>query len=168
MSPARQETNSARRTSSGGRDDYLHVAVDDHSRYAYGEALKDEKGIRLPIFSCGLHSPSRTSDIPVGRVTTDNGSCHRSQAIAAPAMLEVTLKTHAALEAPGHGKRKQSSKRKENGVTEAALPRTRWPRPPHRLALDVPRDHRRYGLPAVKHWRTRGRYFLATRVELRR
>ena len=31
--------------------DYLHVAVDDHSRYAYAEPLPDERGVPQPSFS---------------------------------------------------------------------------------------------------------------------
>lgn len=58
--------------------DYLHVAVDDHSRYAYVEALPDERGVSCAAFlaraarhfgKCGVH---------VRRVLTDNAKAYTS------------------------------------------------------------------------------------------
>ena len=52
--------------------DYLHVAVDDHSRYAYVEALPDERGPTCAAFLTRALEHFRTRGIRVRRVLTDN------------------------------------------------------------------------------------------------
>jgi transposase len=52
-----------RRTAGHGAD-YLHVAIDDHSRYLYVEALPDQKAPRPQTSSCGR---SDTSPVAVSR-----------------------------------------------------------------------------------------------------
>ena len=43
VAPGWKETKAARKGPGVGSD-YMHIAIDDHSRYAYVEALPDEKG----------------------------------------------------------------------------------------------------------------------------
>lgn len=88
-----KEAKTARHTSRGGGHDYVHVAVDDHSRYAYAEALPDEKGPTAANFLVRACLAFAQVGIGVERVITDNGGCYRSQVFAAAAsMLEVQLK----------------------------------------------------------------------------
>jgi transposase InsO family protein len=93
IDPGWQEAKAARHTSRGGGHDYLHVAVDDHSRYAYAEALPDEKGTTAADFLVRASLAFAQVGIAVERVITDNGGCYRSRAFAAAAaLLEVRLK----------------------------------------------------------------------------
>ncbi|MPZ50738.1 MAG: DDE-type integrase/transposase/recombinase, partial [Dehalococcoidia bacterium] len=78
------ETKAARKGPGVGSD-YMHIAIDDHSRYVYVEALADEKGRPLPTSWCGPRWPSpelafARAGITVERVLTDNGGCYRSLA----------------------------------------------------------------------------------------
>ena len=52
--------------------DYLHVAVDDHSRYAYVETLPDERGATCAAFLERALAHFRTRGVAVRRVLTDN------------------------------------------------------------------------------------------------
>lgn len=58
--------------------DYVHVAVDDHSRIAYAEVLPDEKGATCAGF---LHRACQwfhdQHDVTVRRVLTDNAKAYR-------------------------------------------------------------------------------------------
>jgi transposase InsO family protein len=91
--PGWQEAKTARHTSRRGGHDYVHVAVDDHSRYAYAEALPDEKGTTAADFLVRAALAFAQAGIRVERVITDNGGCYRSRAFAAAAaMLEVKLR----------------------------------------------------------------------------
>lgn len=62
--------------------DYLHVAVDDHSRYAYVEALPDEKGPTAAAFLMRSVLAFAAVGVNVERVLTDNGGCYRSYVFA--------------------------------------------------------------------------------------
>jgi len=53
--------------------DYLHVAIDDHSRYAYVEALPDEKGPTTAAFLVRALAFFRTLGVRIKRILTDNG-----------------------------------------------------------------------------------------------
>lgn len=59
--------------------DFLHVAVDDHSRYAYVEALPDEKGPTAAAFLYRCVLAFASVGVNVERVLSDNGGCYRSQ-----------------------------------------------------------------------------------------
>ena len=59
--------------------DFVHVAVDDHSRYAYAEALPDERGVSAAAFLVRGACPLRTPRFTVERVLTDNGACYVSR-----------------------------------------------------------------------------------------
>jgi transposase InsO family protein len=93
LDPVWKETKAARHTSRGGGYDYLHVAVDDHSRFAYAEALPNEKAPTAAGFLVRTAQAFAEAGINVERVITDNGGCYRSHVFAAAAaMLEVRLK----------------------------------------------------------------------------
>ncbi len=57
--------------------EYVHIAIDDHSRLAYAEVLADERAstaagfLRRAVRYYGRHG------IEVERILTDNGSCYR-------------------------------------------------------------------------------------------
>ena len=65
--------------------DYLHVAVDDHSRYAYVEALPDETGRTAAAFLMRSVLAFAGVGINVERVISDNGGCYRSGVFKAQA-----------------------------------------------------------------------------------
>jgi transposase InsO family protein len=63
----------------GGKGwEYVHVAVDDYSRLAYAEVLKDEKATTATAFLQRAIAFYRQHGIEVERVLTDNGSCYRA------------------------------------------------------------------------------------------
>jgi len=64
--------------SSGGYD-YLHAAVDDHSRLAYVEVLGDERAQSCARFWRRAHRWFALYGISVARVLTDNGVGYRSR-----------------------------------------------------------------------------------------
>ncbi len=52
--------------------DYLHVAIDDHSRYAYVEVLANEKGETCAEFMTRTRAHFAQLGVPIERVMTDN------------------------------------------------------------------------------------------------
>jgi transposase InsO family protein len=70
--------SAAGRSRSKAGYDYLHVAVDDHSRYAYVEALPDEKGPTAAAFLMRSVLAFAAVGVNVERVLSDNGGCYRS------------------------------------------------------------------------------------------
>jgi transposase InsO family protein len=62
--------------------DYMHVAIDDHSRVAYVEALPDEKGGTTAEFLERALDFYRAKGVVVKRILTDNGGNYRSYAFA--------------------------------------------------------------------------------------
>src|SRR3954452_18481599 len=62
--------------------EYVHIAVDDHSRLAYAEVLPDEKAVTAAGFLRRAVAFYRRYGIHVERVLTDNGSCYRAVAHA--------------------------------------------------------------------------------------
>ena len=65
--------------------DYVHVAVDDHSRFAYAEALPDEQGGTTAAFLSRAVLAFAEVGISIERVLTDNGGNYRSFAFQAVA-----------------------------------------------------------------------------------
>ncbi len=65
-----------RRSSKGW--EYVHIAVDDYSRLAYAEVLKDDKASTATSFLQRAIAFYRRYGINVERVLTDNGSCYRA------------------------------------------------------------------------------------------
>ncbi|MFD1304199.1 IS481 family transposase, partial [Methylobacterium marchantiae] len=59
--------------------EYLHLAVDDHSRLAYSEIQPDEKRGSCLTFLCNALRFFRSHGITVERVMTDNGSAFKSR-----------------------------------------------------------------------------------------
>lgn len=63
--------------------EYVHVAIDDHSRLAYAEVLSDEKGQTATGFLKRAIDFFARHKITVERVMTDNGAAYRSRLHAA-------------------------------------------------------------------------------------
>jgi transposase InsO family protein len=64
----------------GAGHDFLHVAIDDHSRYAYVEALPDERAPACAAFLSRAIAHFRRRGAPVRRVLTDNAKAYTSHA----------------------------------------------------------------------------------------
>ncbi len=77
VAPGWQETKAARKGPGVGSD-YMHIAIDDHSRFAYVEALPDEQGPTAADFLVRAVLAFAQVGITVERVLTDNGGCYRS------------------------------------------------------------------------------------------
>ena len=73
FAPGFAETGSGPRGKGGGGLDYVHVAVDDRSRYAYAEALPDERGPTTAAFLERAIARFAGLGVRVERVLTDNG-----------------------------------------------------------------------------------------------
>jgi transposase InsO family protein len=58
--------------------EYVHVAIDDHSRLAYAEVLPDEKAPTVVGFLRRAAAFYGRHGITVERVLTDNAACYRS------------------------------------------------------------------------------------------
>ena len=65
--------------SPGAGYQFLHIAIDDHARIAYGELYRDERGISVARFLVRLVAYYRRLGIKIARVLTDNGSGYRSR-----------------------------------------------------------------------------------------
>jgi transposase InsO family protein len=57
--------------------EYVHIAVDDHSRLAYAEVLPDEKAATASGFLARAVAFYARYGITVERLLTDNGPCYR-------------------------------------------------------------------------------------------
>lgn len=77
--PGHRLTGSRLMRSEGAGYQFLHVAIDDHARIAYGEIHRDERGQSTIRFLTGLIRYYRRLGIRIKRVLTDNGSCYRSK-----------------------------------------------------------------------------------------
>jgi len=62
--------------------EFVHIAVDDHSRLAYAEVLPDEKATTAIGFLCRANRFYRRYGIRIEQVITDNGSAYVSVAHA--------------------------------------------------------------------------------------
>ena len=65
--------------SPGAGYQFLHIAIDDHARVAYGELFSDERGLSVARFLARLVAHYRRLGIKIARVLTDNGSGYRSK-----------------------------------------------------------------------------------------
>lgn len=63
--------------------EYLHIAIDDHSRVAYMELLGDERGLTMSAFLRRAVRWFRQHNVRVRRILTDNGSGYRSRSFRA-------------------------------------------------------------------------------------
>lgn len=66
--------------------EFVHVAIDDHSRLAYAEVLADETGATAAGFLQRATAWFAQLGIPVERVLTDNGAGYRSVAFGTAAL----------------------------------------------------------------------------------
>ena len=64
--------------SPGAGYQFLHIAIDDHARVAYGELFRDERGLSVARFLARLVAYYRRLGVRIARVLTDNGSGYRS------------------------------------------------------------------------------------------
>ena len=80
FAPGFAETGSGPAGQRGIGHDYVHVAVDDRSRYAYAEALPDERGITTAAFLERAIACFASLGVRVERVLTDNGRNYISDA----------------------------------------------------------------------------------------
>ena len=62
--------------------EFVHVAVDDHSRLAYIEVLPDERGPTAAGFLARAAAWFAERGVRLERVLSDNGACYRSRAHA--------------------------------------------------------------------------------------
>ena len=83
--PGFAETQSGPHSRRARGVDYLHVAVDDHSRYAYVEALPDERGVSCAAFLARAVSHFGERGVSVRRVLTDNAKAYTSGVFTAAA-----------------------------------------------------------------------------------
>jgi transposase InsO family protein len=60
--------------------DFVHVAIDDHTRLAYAEVLRDERGDTTTAFTARAIEFFEGAGISVRRILTDNGMGYRSHA----------------------------------------------------------------------------------------
>lgn len=67
-----------RRRARGVGWEFLHVCIDDATRVAYAEVLRDERAVTATAFVERAITWFRNQDVFVERVMTDNGSCYRS------------------------------------------------------------------------------------------
>jgi transposase InsO family protein len=74
-----QETGAAP-NGPGGGSEYLHVAIDDHSRFAYAEVLDDQRATTAAAFLLRAVQAFAEVGVTIERVLTDNGGCYRSHA----------------------------------------------------------------------------------------
>jgi transposase InsO family protein len=71
-------TGDRRRRAPGVGWEFLHVAIDDHSRIAFSEMQPDERGSSAAAFLRAAVSYYARLGVRIRRVLTDNGSCYRS------------------------------------------------------------------------------------------
>ena len=57
--------------------EFVHIAVDDYSRLAYAEVLRDERAVTAAGFLQRATTFSARYGIVVEQILTDNGSCYR-------------------------------------------------------------------------------------------
>jgi transposase InsO family protein len=69
-------------TSRGVGWEFIHVCIDDASRIAFSQVLKDEKKGSAVAFLRAAVAYYASLGVTVQRVMTDNGSCYRSRAFA--------------------------------------------------------------------------------------
>ena len=63
--------------------DFVHVAIDDHSRIAFSQIRTDEKAASAIAFLEAAVAYYRSLGVVIERVMTDNGSCYKSHDFAA-------------------------------------------------------------------------------------
>jgi transposase InsO family protein len=123
---------------------YLHLAIDDHSRLAYAELLPSESPADCVAFfrrACGWYAEQ---GITVERVLSDNGNGYRSHAWA------------AACQELGIGRRYTRPRRPETNGKAEALVKTLLREWAYRFAYPSS-SHRAKALPGYLRWYNRHR-----------
>ena len=82
FAPGFSETQSGPKSKRSLGIDYMHIAIDDHSRIVYVEALPDEKGVTTAEFLERALAFYRANGVTVTCILTDNGGNYRSHAFA--------------------------------------------------------------------------------------
>ena len=77
--PGHRMTGSRLGQSEGAGYQFLHVAIDDHARVAYGELFRDEGRLSVSRFLARVVGYYRRLGIKVARILTDNGPGYRSK-----------------------------------------------------------------------------------------
>lgn len=75
--PGHRVTGDRSVDSPGAGWEYLHIAIDDHSRIAYGEFCGNERGAGAVRFLLSLVRYYQRLGIKISRVLTDNGKCYQ-------------------------------------------------------------------------------------------
>ena len=78
FTPGFRETRSGPHSKKSLGIDYLHVAIDDHSRCSYVEVLPDEKGPTTAAFLVRALAFFRALGVRIERILTDNGGNYTS------------------------------------------------------------------------------------------
>ncbi len=76
------KNRTAQSNSRGVGWEFVHVAIDDHSRLAFADIMPDEKKQSAVAFLKAALAWYKRFDITVERVMTDNGSCYMSYAFS--------------------------------------------------------------------------------------
>jgi transposase InsO family protein len=61
--------------------EYVHIAIDDHSRIAFSQVLPNEKGLSAAAFLLAALRYYAQLGISIRRLLTDNGPCYQSRAL---------------------------------------------------------------------------------------
>ena len=72
-------TGDRRQRAAGIGWEFLHIAIDDHTRIAFSSVRTDERGVSAAAFLIAAVEYYRRLGIRIQRVLTDNGSCYRSR-----------------------------------------------------------------------------------------
>jgi transposase InsO family protein len=75
-----QSNQRSRAGAAGPGWEFVHIAIDDHSRLAFSQILPDEKQASAIAFLEAAVGHYRRLGVEVARVMTDNGSCYKSRA----------------------------------------------------------------------------------------
>ena len=78
--PGHRVTGNRQVNSDGIGWEYVHLAIDDHSRVAFGSIEPDERGISACRALLQAARYYRSLGVRFERVLTDNGACYRSRA----------------------------------------------------------------------------------------
>ena len=89
--PAQSRANHRKSSQKVGFD-YVHVAVDDHTRLAYAEVLPDEKGPTCAAFLANAAAFMAANGAPVQEVMTDNALAYVRSADFAQVIAELGAK----------------------------------------------------------------------------
>lgn len=80
--PGHRVTGDGRAKSRGAGWEFVHIAIDDHSRIAFAEIRSDESGAAAVAHLRAAVAYYARLGVTVRRVLTDNGGCYRSQPFA--------------------------------------------------------------------------------------